>query len=56
SFSQSSNLVVQQSLHTGEKPCKSLECRKSFSVNFILIRHQQIHTREWPYERPECGK
>ncbi|NXC58055.1 ZN397 protein, partial [Aleadryas rufinucha] len=56
SFSQTSELVVQQRLHDREKPYKCLECGKSFSQSYHLIRHQNIHTGEGPYKCRECGK
>ncbi|NWW71194.1 ZN551 protein, partial [Climacteris rufus] len=43
-------------LHDREKPCKCLECGKSFSQSSSLIQHQMVHTGERPYECGECGK
>ncbi|NXM42471.1 ZN660 protein, partial [Gymnorhina tibicen] len=46
--SPSSNLVVQQQLHTREKPYKCLECGKSFSHTSNLFIHHRVHTGESP--------
>ncbi|NXF78387.1 ZKSC2 protein, partial [Sclerurus mexicanus] len=53
---QSSNLVLQEQLHTGEKPHKCLGCEKSFMKSYHLSCHQRIHGGEQPYRYGECGK
>ncbi|NWI50832.1 ZN823 protein, partial [Calyptomena viridis] len=55
-FSQSSNLIVHEQLHSEEKAYKCLECGKSFSWKYCLIRHQKIHIGVRPYNCLECGK
>ncbi|NWY49153.1 ZN256 protein, partial [Sylvia atricapilla] len=54
--SHSSDQVVPEQLHNGEKPYKCPKCEKSFSMRSSLIRHWRIHTGERPYECGKCGK
>ncbi|NWV60278.1 ZKSC7 protein, partial [Malurus elegans] len=41
--SQSSGLLVDQQLHTGEKPYKCGDCGKCFSNSSNLLIHHQVH-------------
>uniref|UniRef100_A0A8C5JYI6 C2H2-type domain-containing protein n=1 Tax=Junco hyemalis TaxID=40217 RepID=A0A8C5JYI6_JUNHY len=49
-------LITHQHLHMGEKPCKCLECGKSFSWSSSLITHQRPSTWEQPYSCGKCRK
>ncbi|NWY73521.1 ZN813 protein, partial [Erithacus rubecula] len=46
--SQTSNMVVNEWLHDGEKHHKCSESGKSFRWRYSLICHQMIHTGERP--------
>ncbi|NXY66954.1 ZN287 protein, partial [Callaeas wilsoni] len=50
SFSNSSDLLIHQWVHTGEWPYECEERRKSFAQSSSLICHQKIHTGKRPYK------
>ncbi|XP_038313249.1 zinc finger protein 619 isoform X2 [Canis lupus familiaris] len=55
-FSQHSDLLQHQRIHTDDQPYKCKECGKAFRYNSKLFRHQKTHTGEKPYSCQECGQ
>ncbi|XP_078058197.1 uncharacterized protein LOC144483354 [Mustelus asterias] len=55
-FSQSSNLLTHQRVHSAERPFTCSVCGKGFSHLSYLLKHQRVHTGERPFTCNVCGK
>uniref|UniRef100_A0A8C0U8F7 C2H2-type domain-containing protein n=1 Tax=Cyanistes caeruleus TaxID=156563 RepID=A0A8C0U8F7_CYACU len=55
-FSQRSQLIIHQMIHTGEGPYECPKCGKRFQTSSDLLVHQRIHTDERPFRCPSCWK
>lgn len=55
SFHNSSTLMQQLQMHSGQKPFKCPKCGKGFLESATLVCHQCTHTGEKHYAYKDCG-
>ncbi|XP_044148827.1 uncharacterized protein LOC122937811 isoform X6 [Bufo gargarizans] len=55
-FTQKSDFMSHQIIHTVEKPYPCSECGKRFGLKSVLFQHEKHHARKTLYPCSDCGK